>query len=203
MKVLLDTQAWLWWVLDDARLGRQAREIVATGRPVLSVVSFWEIAIKVSLGKLDVELRELIAVADRQGVERLGLTDAHILGAGRPAPAPPRPVRPHADRAGPSGEHEPSDRRPHPWPPTTAPCCPLEAERPGASGLGAARRAEALAILRRLSQPSREGCPRAGVPEPHRKERTECVPCPGSRSAPAWSAPPPQRLSRASPRSWW
>ena len=47
---------------------------------MLSVVSFWEVAIEVSLGKLAVGLRELIAVADRQGVERLGLTDAHILG---------------------------------------------------------------------------------------------------------------------------
>lgn len=75
----MDTQAWLWWVLDDARLGRTAREIIATGRPVLSVVSSWEVAIKVSLGKLDADLRELMAVADRQGVERLALTEEHVL----------------------------------------------------------------------------------------------------------------------------
>ena len=53
MTVLLDTHAFLWWVLDDARLGTTAREVIRSGgRPVcLSLVSIWEIAIKQGLGR--------------------------------------------------------------------------------------------------------------------------------------------------------
>jgi PIN domain nuclease of toxin-antitoxin system len=55
MSLLLDTHAFLWWIDDDPRLGRKAREaIAAPGAPVaVSVASVWEIAIKTSLGKLD------------------------------------------------------------------------------------------------------------------------------------------------------
>ncbi|WP_423226701.1 type II toxin-antitoxin system VapC family toxin [Candidatus Amarolinea aalborgensis] len=53
MNLLLDTQALLWFVLDDSRLSGRAREsIVATdGLIFVSPASFWEIAIKISLGK--------------------------------------------------------------------------------------------------------------------------------------------------------
>ncbi len=53
MNVLLDTQALLWFLLDDYRLSRNAREkIVSTSALVfVSSASLWEIAIKISLGK--------------------------------------------------------------------------------------------------------------------------------------------------------
>ena len=53
MNLLLDTQALLWFVLDDPRLSGRAREsIVATdGLIFVSPASHWEIAIKISLGK--------------------------------------------------------------------------------------------------------------------------------------------------------
>ncbi|MGB4975784.1 MAG: type II toxin-antitoxin system VapC family toxin, partial [Anaerolineae bacterium] len=53
MNLLLDTQALLWFVLDDPRLSGRAREsIVATdGLIFVSPASLWEIAIKISLGK--------------------------------------------------------------------------------------------------------------------------------------------------------
>ncbi len=53
MKVLLDTQALLWFLLDDSRLSENAREsIVSTGAPIfVSTASIWEIAIKISLEK--------------------------------------------------------------------------------------------------------------------------------------------------------
>ena len=78
MRALLDTQVWLWWVLDDPRLGATAREVVASGAPVLSAVVFWEVAVKVSVGKLDADLDALMAVADRQGVARLGVGEGHV-----------------------------------------------------------------------------------------------------------------------------
>ena len=54
MRVLLDTHAFLWFITDDRRLSRRAREIMEDSENdlLLSVASLWEIAIKSSLGKL-------------------------------------------------------------------------------------------------------------------------------------------------------
>ena len=56
MKVLLDTHAFLWWIRDDESLGAKARKAIANGRNqcFLSVASCWEMAIKKSLGKLEI-----------------------------------------------------------------------------------------------------------------------------------------------------
>lgn len=52
MALLLDTQAFLWWVTDDARLSKRAARAIAASDCRLSVASCWEMAIKMSLGKL-------------------------------------------------------------------------------------------------------------------------------------------------------
>ena len=54
MTVLLDTQAFLWWIADDASLTKAARSAIAANACLLSVASCWEMSIKTSLGKLDV-----------------------------------------------------------------------------------------------------------------------------------------------------
>ncbi len=53
MNRLLDTQALLWFVLNDSRLSNIAREniILDEGIVFISPASLWEIAIKISLGK--------------------------------------------------------------------------------------------------------------------------------------------------------
>jgi PIN domain nuclease of toxin-antitoxin system len=54
---LLDTHTFLWAVLNDRRLSDTAREIwVTDGEELfLSAASVWEVAIKVSLGKLSLD----------------------------------------------------------------------------------------------------------------------------------------------------
>jgi PIN domain nuclease of toxin-antitoxin system len=57
--IVLDTGAWIWWVADPDRLSRRARVAIekqerADGIAV-SVISVWEIAVKVALGKLDID----------------------------------------------------------------------------------------------------------------------------------------------------
>jgi PIN domain nuclease of toxin-antitoxin system len=52
MTVLLDTQAFLWWVTDDRRLSKRARTAIAATPCLVSLASCWEMAIKGSLGKL-------------------------------------------------------------------------------------------------------------------------------------------------------
>lgn len=54
MKALLDTHTFLWWNLNDPQLSNTAREIIQDGRNQIfvSAVTAWEIAIKVSKGRL-------------------------------------------------------------------------------------------------------------------------------------------------------
>lgn len=52
--LLLDTHVFLWWVLDDPRLGGKLRDSIAdaANRVYLSAASTWEMVIKARLGKL-------------------------------------------------------------------------------------------------------------------------------------------------------
>ena len=54
MRLLLDTHSFLWFVGGDPRLGEKARALIEdeTNQLFLSVASLWEMAIKISLGKL-------------------------------------------------------------------------------------------------------------------------------------------------------
>lgn len=54
MKLLLDTHAFLWFAADDPRLSPAAKSAIEdpSSETYLSVASVWEMAIKVSLGKL-------------------------------------------------------------------------------------------------------------------------------------------------------
>ena len=52
MPVLLDTHAFLWWCEDARELSRKARKIISEQECLVSLASLWEIAIKLSLGKL-------------------------------------------------------------------------------------------------------------------------------------------------------
>lgn len=56
MRLLLDTHAFLWFVWNDARLSVTARSLIedANNDLYLSAASAWEIAIKISVGKLSV-----------------------------------------------------------------------------------------------------------------------------------------------------
>ncbi len=53
MNLLLDTQALLWFLLDDPRLSDNARRNITStdGFIFVSTASLWEIAIKISIGK--------------------------------------------------------------------------------------------------------------------------------------------------------
>jgi len=54
MRLLLDTQAFLWFIADDPRLSVTARAVIEdpTNERLFSIASVWEMAIKHSLGKL-------------------------------------------------------------------------------------------------------------------------------------------------------
>ena len=54
MRVLLDTHTFLWWAEDSPKLSRKARKIIGAPehRCMVSLVCAWEMAVKVSIGKL-------------------------------------------------------------------------------------------------------------------------------------------------------
>lgn len=54
MRLLLDTHTFLWFVSDDNKLSATARLMIEDGdnEVMVSLASIWEIAIKVSIGKL-------------------------------------------------------------------------------------------------------------------------------------------------------
>lgn len=56
MKVLLDTHVFLWWISNNPRLGKEARNVISNidNQLFLSAASGWEIAIKTGPGKLEV-----------------------------------------------------------------------------------------------------------------------------------------------------
>lgn len=68
MKLLLDTHALLWWLLDDPELPASARRSIGRADEVrVSAASIWEVAIKQRLGKLP-ELA--LAVSELPGLVR-------------------------------------------------------------------------------------------------------------------------------------
>ncbi|MGH9900073.1 MAG: type II toxin-antitoxin system VapC family toxin [Pyrinomonadaceae bacterium] len=54
MNLLLDTHAFLWFIMGNSNLSATARALIedATNEKFLSVASLWEIAIKLSINKL-------------------------------------------------------------------------------------------------------------------------------------------------------
>jgi len=78
VRLLLDTHVVLWQLGGVRRMGKRAQRQVDVGEPALSVVSFVEIGIKVSVGKLVVP-DDLEAQIRREGVSILRLTPAHGL----------------------------------------------------------------------------------------------------------------------------
>ena len=54
MKLLLDTHAFLWWVMNDPRLSSTARAAIADSASMVyvSAATGWEIAIKAGMGRL-------------------------------------------------------------------------------------------------------------------------------------------------------
>ena len=90
MKLIVDTQVWLWTLVDDARLGRDARKILSARKnePLLSAASAWEIAIKFRLGKLPLPADPEAFVPSRLLRDRIGSLPVDVRHALRVASLP-------------------------------------------------------------------------------------------------------------------
>jgi PIN domain nuclease of toxin-antitoxin system len=84
VRLLLDTHALLWWLADDDRLESQARDLIGDpGNDVLiSVVSLWEIVVKVRIKKLEADIKEVTDAIQRQGFVLLDISVPHLVTLG-------------------------------------------------------------------------------------------------------------------------
>ncbi|HUO84428.1 MAG TPA: type II toxin-antitoxin system VapC family toxin [Thermoanaerobaculia bacterium] len=82
MKVLLDTHVLLWWMRDDARLGKRARSLIEDpeNQILVSAATIWEIAIKKGRGLIEIDVEKLIAEMDASGLD---LVPIHAAEASR------------------------------------------------------------------------------------------------------------------------
>lgn len=75
MHILIDTHLFIWWLKDDQHLSKKARTLIIDADIVyVSSVSIWEAAIKIKLGKLDVDLNKLVEAIETEGFVELPLT---------------------------------------------------------------------------------------------------------------------------------
>jgi PIN domain nuclease of toxin-antitoxin system len=85
MKILLDTQAFLWIISDAPELSKKAKKIFLDQENdlFLSLASIWEMAIKLSLGKL--KLKQPIekffpAQLQENSILQLDISFRHVVG---------------------------------------------------------------------------------------------------------------------------
>ena len=83
--LLLDTHVLLWWLSGDRRLGAKAKAAIRRRDTsvFVSAASLWEIAIKVALGRLDLEgppQSWLPPELDKHSFRDLPVTGMHALG---------------------------------------------------------------------------------------------------------------------------
>jgi PIN domain nuclease of toxin-antitoxin system len=80
-RLLLDTHLLLWWLKGDARLPQAVIERVQAreAEVFISQASLWEMAIKVSIGRLRVDLQELEHQVPLQGFRWLPISNVHLL----------------------------------------------------------------------------------------------------------------------------
>jgi PIN domain nuclease of toxin-antitoxin system len=83
MRLLLDTHSFLWFIDGSENLSTTGRTLIedASNQPFLSVAGLWEMAIKLSLGKLRLaQPFDLLIPQQMQlnGIEPLGIEMDHV-----------------------------------------------------------------------------------------------------------------------------
>jgi PIN domain nuclease of toxin-antitoxin system len=82
MNLLFDSHAVLWWLSNDARMSQMAHDALCDtdNGACISAVSFWELSIKISIGKLQMPsnwVSQLCRRMSEDAVDYLHLQSAH------------------------------------------------------------------------------------------------------------------------------
>lgn len=81
MRLLLDTHILLWWLMGDRRLPESLAKALASPENdiAVSAATLWEIVIKHSLGRIEVDLDELLSSIGGDGFSELPVQFRHTL----------------------------------------------------------------------------------------------------------------------------
>lgn len=84
MNFLLDTHSFLWFIGGQDSLSQKARHLIENpdNQPFLSVASLWEMAIKISLGKLSLDKPLEVLIPEQMsanGIALLGISFEHTV----------------------------------------------------------------------------------------------------------------------------
>jgi PIN domain nuclease of toxin-antitoxin system len=83
MKLLLDTHALIWFAENDVQLSSKAKFAIENleNESFISIASFWEIAIKQGLNKINLSrtLSEVAFFIKQNGIQILPITIDHLL----------------------------------------------------------------------------------------------------------------------------
>jgi len=82
MNILLDTHAVLWFLEGSEKMGKVAVDTIhsAENNKYISVATLWEVAIKLSIGKMEFEggIEGFIQSTEDNGFLQLGVSSEHI-----------------------------------------------------------------------------------------------------------------------------
>ncbi len=80
MKLLLDTHTLLWWINDDPRLDVSVIDAINSDENDVwvSIVSLWEIAVKIRSGKMSVDVKEVEREIAAIGFTMLAIATRHL-----------------------------------------------------------------------------------------------------------------------------
>jgi len=88
VRLLLDTHSFLWFISGSTSLSPTARALIedASNQPLLSVASLWEMAIKLSLGKLSLAQPFEVLIPQQMrlnGIKLLGIEIEHTAAVSK------------------------------------------------------------------------------------------------------------------------
>jgi|SRR6187431_3370740 PIN domain nuclease of toxin-antitoxin system len=82
MRILLDTHIYLWWLTDSPKLSSAIKQKIELATEVyISSASIWEAGIKISAGKLEAEIDDLIEGIQANRFIELPITAKHAKQA--------------------------------------------------------------------------------------------------------------------------
>ena len=82
MRLLLDTHVLIWAIKDDKKLSRKAKSIILNSdETYISSASIWEIGIKINIGKLTLDLSQLLDAINKSGFIELPISIEHTIQA--------------------------------------------------------------------------------------------------------------------------
>lgn len=79
-RYLIDTHCWLWWHIEPDRLGPESIRLIENGETELyfSVVSAWEITIKLALSKLELPVPPVNYIPSRLQQSPMKILPVHL-----------------------------------------------------------------------------------------------------------------------------